>query len=141
MVLDNDGVAFKTTKEKVKSLDLKAKVTRKQTTDDSDSQGGSDEDLDKEEEAKAFNLMASNLCKFFRKGNRFGRDNRFGNSTNRFGRGRRYSFGNKLGESPKQKGVTVEHDSGLAFDLIRIGQLCDDDWIVSFTKVDCTISK
>ncbi|GKF05752.1 hypothetical protein Tco_0036420, partial [Tanacetum coccineum] len=30
MVLDNDGVASKTTKEKVKSLALKAEVTRKQ---------------------------------------------------------------------------------------------------------------
>ncbi|GKD31305.1 UBN2 domain-containing protein [Tanacetum coccineum] len=30
MVLDNDGVASKTTKEKVKSLALKAKVTREQ---------------------------------------------------------------------------------------------------------------
>nr|GFA90185.1 UBN2 domain-containing protein [Tanacetum cinerariifolium] len=36
MVLDNDGVGSKTTKEKVKSLALKAKVTRKQTSDDSD---------------------------------------------------------------------------------------------------------
>ncbi|GKC13078.1 hypothetical protein Tco_1009860 [Tanacetum coccineum] len=45
MVLDNDGVASKTTKEKVKSLALKAEVTRKQTNDDSDSQGGSEEDV------------------------------------------------------------------------------------------------
>ncbi|GJU92221.1 hypothetical protein Tco_1304644 [Tanacetum coccineum] len=43
MVLDNDGAGSKTTKEKVKSLALKAKVTREQTSDDSDSQGGSDE--------------------------------------------------------------------------------------------------
>ncbi|GJW30705.1 hypothetical protein Tco_0047580 [Tanacetum coccineum] len=61
MVLDNDGVAFKTTKEKVKLLALKTKVTREQTSDDSDSQGGSDEDIDKEEEAKEFNLMARNF--------------------------------------------------------------------------------
>nr|GEV46441.1 zf-CCHC domain-containing protein/DUF4219 domain-containing protein/UBN2 domain-containing protein [Tanacetum cinerariifolium] len=40
MVLDNDGVGSKTTKEKVKSLALKAKVTREQTSDDSDSQRG-----------------------------------------------------------------------------------------------------
>ncbi|GKD50087.1 retrovirus-related pol polyprotein from transposon 17.6 [Tanacetum coccineum] len=33
----------------------------KQTSDDSDSQGGSDEDVD-EEEAKEFNLMARNFC-------------------------------------------------------------------------------
>ncbi|GJS12969.1 zf-CCHC domain-containing protein [Tanacetum coccineum] len=72
MVLDND------------------KVTRKQTSDNSDSQGGSDEDVDEEEEAKAFNLMARNFQKFFCKGNQFGRDNR---------------FGNKGGESSKQKGA------------------------------------
>ncbi|GKG61803.1 hypothetical protein Tco_0623520, partial [Tanacetum coccineum] len=59
-----------TTKEKVTSLALKAKVTREQTSDDSDGQDGSDEDID-EEEAEAFNLLARN----FRKGNRFGRRN------------------------------------------------------------------
>ncbi|GJY12555.1 hypothetical protein Tco_0381864 [Tanacetum coccineum] len=52
MVLDNDGVAFKTTKDKVKSLALKAKVNREQTIGDSDSQGESDEDVDEEEELK-----------------------------------------------------------------------------------------
>ncbi|GKD21705.1 hypothetical protein Tco_1223408 [Tanacetum coccineum] len=51
MVLDNDGVASKTTKEKVNSLALKAKVTREQTSDDSDSLGGSDEDVGSEEAA------------------------------------------------------------------------------------------
>ncbi|GJX87252.1 protein CHUP1, chloroplastic [Tanacetum coccineum] len=66
MVLDNDGIASKTIKEKVKSLALKAKVTREQTSDNSDSQRGSDEEVD-EEEAKAFNLMAKNFPKFFRK--------------------------------------------------------------------------
>ncbi|GJZ78353.1 hypothetical protein Tco_0643025 [Tanacetum coccineum] len=60
MVLDNDGVTSKITKEKVKSLALKAKVTREQTSDNSDSQGGSNEDVD-EEEAEAFNLMAKNF--------------------------------------------------------------------------------
>nr|GEX09014.1 zf-CCHC domain-containing protein/UBN2 domain-containing protein [Tanacetum cinerariifolium] len=40
MILENDGVSSKTTKEKVKSLALKAKVTREQTSDDSDSQEG-----------------------------------------------------------------------------------------------------
>nr|GFB85686.1 zf-CCHC domain-containing protein/UBN2 domain-containing protein [Tanacetum cinerariifolium] len=44
MVLDNDGMDFKTTKEKFKTLDLKAKVTRKQTSDDSDSQEVKDEE-------------------------------------------------------------------------------------------------
>ncbi|GKB90861.1 hypothetical protein Tco_0963133, partial [Tanacetum coccineum] len=42
MVLDNDGLASKTTKENVKSLALKAKVTREQTSEDtwSDSEDG-----------------------------------------------------------------------------------------------------
>nr|GEZ65592.1 zf-CCHC domain-containing protein/DUF4219 domain-containing protein/UBN2 domain-containing protein [Tanacetum cinerariifolium] len=48
MVLDNDGVVSKTTKEKVKPLALKSKVTRDQTSDDSDSQGESDKDVDEE---------------------------------------------------------------------------------------------
>ncbi|GJT11706.1 hypothetical protein Tco_0858748 [Tanacetum coccineum] len=60
MVLDNDGVASKTTKEKVKSLAHKAKVTREQTSYDSDSQVESDEDIN-EEEAEAFNLLARNF--------------------------------------------------------------------------------
>ncbi|GJU08452.1 ribonuclease H-like domain-containing protein [Tanacetum coccineum] len=85
----------KTTKEKIKSLALKAKVTREQTSDDSDSQGGSDEDIN-EEEAEAFNLLARNFCKFFRMGNRFRRDNRFDKR-------RGNNFGNKGGESSKQK--------------------------------------
>ncbi|GKA31286.1 hypothetical protein Tco_0717591, partial [Tanacetum coccineum] len=66
-----------TTNEKVKSLALKAKVTRKQTSDDSDSQGGSDEDVD--EEAEAFNMMAMNFRKFFHMGNWFKRGNQFSN--------------------------------------------------------------
>ncbi|GJV14839.1 hypothetical protein Tco_1360162, partial [Tanacetum coccineum] len=78
MVLDNDGVASKTTKEKVKSLTLKAKVTRDQTSIDNDSQGESDEDID-EEEAEAFNLLARN----FRKDDRFRCGNRFRNRANR----------------------------------------------------------
>ncbi|GKD77580.1 hypothetical protein Tco_1340201 [Tanacetum coccineum] len=52
MILDNDGVASKTTKEKVKSFALKAKITREQTSDDSDSQGDSDKDVDEEEELR-----------------------------------------------------------------------------------------
>ncbi|GKB72451.1 hypothetical protein Tco_0933863 [Tanacetum coccineum] len=70
-------------KKKVKSLALKAKVTREQTSDDSDSQGGSDEDTNEEEKAKAFNLLARNFQKFFRKGNQFRGGNRFGNGANR----------------------------------------------------------
>nr|GEX24441.1 hypothetical protein [Tanacetum cinerariifolium] len=74
----------------------------KKASDDSDSQGVSDEDID-EEEAKAFNLLARNFCKFFRKGNRFEQRNRFGNGGNQFSKGRGNSFGNKGGESLKQK--------------------------------------
>ncbi|GJS30144.1 ribonuclease H-like domain-containing protein [Tanacetum coccineum] len=102
--LDNDGVASKTTKEKVKSLALKAKVTREQTSDNSDSQGVSDEEVD-EEEAEAFNLLARNFRKFFHKGNRFGRGNQSRNGGNRFGKGRGNNFGNKGGESSKPKGA------------------------------------
>ncbi|GKB24696.1 UBN2 domain-containing protein, partial [Tanacetum coccineum] len=89
---------------KVKSLALKAKVTREKTSDDSDSQGESDEDVD-EEEAKAFNVFARNLRKFFRKGNQFGRGNQFGNGANKFRKGRGNRFGNKGGESLKPKGA------------------------------------
>ncbi|GKE42248.1 zf-CCHC domain-containing protein, partial [Tanacetum coccineum] len=100
MFLDNDGVATKTTKDKVKSLALKAKVTRDQTSNDSDSQDGSDEDID-EEEAEAFNLLARNFCK----GNQFRRGNRFGNQANMFGKGHGNGFENKDGESSTQKGA------------------------------------
>ncbi|GJX74494.1 retrovirus-related pol polyprotein from transposon TNT 1-94 [Tanacetum coccineum] len=37
--------------------------------------------------------------------------------------------------------ANVEHVSGLDFNLISVGQLCDDDCVVSYTKVDRTISK
>ncbi|GKC95926.1 retrovirus-related pol polyprotein from transposon TNT 1-94 [Tanacetum coccineum] len=107
--MEIQGVVSKTnTKEKVKSLALKAKVTREQTSDDSDIQGGSDEDLD-EEESKAFNLMARNFRKFFRKGNRFRHNNRVGNGANRFGKGIGNRFRNKGGESSRQKGVCYNY--------------------------------
>ncbi|GJV05599.1 zf-CCHC domain-containing protein [Tanacetum coccineum] len=93
MVLDNDGVASKTTKEKVKSLALKAKVLMEQTSDDNDSQGESDEDVD-EEEAETFNFLAKN----FRKGNRLRRGNQFGKI-------RGNSFRNKGDGSLKPKGA------------------------------------
>ncbi|GKA21142.1 retrotransposon protein [Tanacetum coccineum] len=188
------------------NIALKAKVTREQTSDCSDSQRGSDED-----------------------GNRFERNNRFGNGANRIedhfasecrklkenkvfvggawsdseegnepkndttclmaidsqevclkcdilpdnwimdsgltkhvtGNGRLFTlykaydgghvtFGSNLkgkvvdGGNISHDSITitnVEHVSGLAFNLISVGQLCDDDCVVSFTKVDCTISK
>ncbi|GJV67889.1 hypothetical protein Tco_1483398 [Tanacetum coccineum] len=37
--------------------------------------------------------------------------------------------------------TNVDHVSGLAFNLIRVGQICNDDCVVIFSKVDCTISK
>ncbi|GKC76911.1 hypothetical protein Tco_1127685 [Tanacetum coccineum] len=94
MISENNGVASKITKEKVKSLVLKAKIIMEQASDDSDSQGGSNEDID-EEEAEAFYLMERNFQNFFQKGNQFGRGNRFGNGANRSGRGRGNSFRNK----------------------------------------------
>nr|GEX28925.1 zf-CCHC domain-containing protein/DUF4219 domain-containing protein/UBN2 domain-containing protein [Tanacetum cinerariifolium] len=100
MILENDGVVSKlTTKEKVKSLALKDKVTRKQTSDDSDSQGESDE-----EKAEAFNLLAKNFRKFFRKGNWFGQGNQFGYGRNLFSKGRANSVGNIVGKSSKPRG-------------------------------------
>ncbi|GJZ28002.1 hypothetical protein Tco_0572649 [Tanacetum coccineum] len=101
----------KTTKEKVKSLASKAKVTREQTSDDSNSQGGSDEEVD-EEETEAFNLMARNFRKFFRKDNRFGRKNRFGYRANMFGRGYGNNFRNKGGESSRQRGAWSDSKDG-----------------------------
>ncbi|GJV74840.1 hypothetical protein Tco_1506424 [Tanacetum coccineum] len=85
MVLRNDGVISMSTTEKVKSLALKAKVNRGQTSNDSVCQDGSDEDEDEEEE---FNLIVRNLWKLFKKGNRFRRENLFGNGGDRFDRGR-----------------------------------------------------
>ncbi|GJW96768.1 hypothetical protein Tco_0178576 [Tanacetum coccineum] len=57
LISSEENIDTKTTKEKVKSLALKDKVMREQNSDDNDSQGESDEDVD-EEEAKSFNLMA-----------------------------------------------------------------------------------
>nr|GEV25449.1 zinc finger, CCHC-type [Tanacetum cinerariifolium] len=116
IILENDGVVSKTTtKDKVKSLALKAKVTMEQTSDDSDSQGGSNEDVDEEEEVEAFNLMARS----FRKGNWFERGNQFGNGGNRFGKGRGNSFGNKGGESLNDSKDGNKHQNDATF-LMKI---------------------
>nr|GEU56453.1 hypothetical protein [Tanacetum cinerariifolium] len=71
MVLDNDGVASKIRKEKFKSLALKAKVTRKQTSDNSICQCESDEDeeikwlktMEKFYKRESRNHLASNCPK------------------------------------------------------------------------------
>ncbi|GJY78335.1 putative reverse transcriptase domain-containing protein [Tanacetum coccineum] len=65
---------------------LKANVTRGQTSNDNVCQDGSDKDKDEEEE---FNSIVKNLWKLFKKGNRFKRENFFGNSGDRFDRGHR----------------------------------------------------
>nr|GEX24954.1 DUF4219 domain-containing protein/UBN2 domain-containing protein [Tanacetum cinerariifolium] len=80
MVLRNDGVISKSTKEKVKSLALKAKVTMGQTSNDSVCQDGSNEDDEEEEE---FNSIMKNLWTLFKKSNMFERENGFGNGGDR----------------------------------------------------------
>nr|GEV47389.1 integrase, catalytic region, zinc finger, CCHC-type, peptidase aspartic, catalytic [Tanacetum cinerariifolium] len=93
------------------------------TSDDSDSQGESDEDVDEqeevvdeEEEAEAFNLLARNFCKFFRKGNRFGHGNQFGNSGNRFGKGRGYSQTSKAYIVLNKETMRIEESLNVTFD-------------------------
>ncbi|GKD15032.1 protein CHUP1, chloroplastic [Tanacetum coccineum] len=97
----NNGVASKTTKEDVKSLALNVIVTREQTSDDSYSQEESDEEVD-EDKSEAFNLMARNFRKFFRKENRFMHGYRFVSEANRFGKGCENCLGNKGGGRQKQ---------------------------------------
>ncbi|GJQ96866.1 retrovirus-related pol polyprotein from transposon TNT 1-94 [Tanacetum coccineum] len=76
-VIQNDDFYFDVEDSETKMM----KEKPEQTSDDSDSQGGSDEDV-YEEEAKALNLMAMNFRKFFRKDNLFGRGNQFQNGAN-----------------------------------------------------------
>ncbi|GKA61176.1 retrovirus-related pol polyprotein from transposon TNT 1-94 [Tanacetum coccineum] len=198
MVFENDDVAYKTTKEKVKSLALKAKVTREQTSDDSDNQGGSDEDED-EDEVEEFNLIVSKFC-FGNKGGESSRqkrgcynceegghfigeflkpkenkafvclkcdllpddwildsgftkhmtgNRRFFTSYKAYDgehvvfrsnlKGKVIGGGNTLHDSITI--INVEHVSGLAFNLISVGKLCDDHCVVKFMIVDCAISK
>ncbi|GKC35026.1 hypothetical protein Tco_1047410 [Tanacetum coccineum] len=61
MVLDNDGVGYKTTKEKSKPIALKANITRDQTSNNSTCQDESNKD-------EEINLMAKNFRKLSRKG-------------------------------------------------------------------------
>ncbi|GJX44206.1 hypothetical protein Tco_0260882 [Tanacetum coccineum] len=82
MILTSDGVASKPIKEKVMPIAFIANVTRGQTSNDSVCQDGSDED--KQEE---FNSIVKNLWKLFKNGNRFERENHFGNGGDRFNRG------------------------------------------------------
>ncbi|GJW88190.1 hypothetical protein Tco_0163530 [Tanacetum coccineum] len=68
----NDMLASKDKKENVKSLALKAKVTSDPTSDDDESQGGSDKDNECELNDEECNLMAKNLRRFFRRGGNLG---------------------------------------------------------------------
>nr|GEX14609.1 hypothetical protein [Tanacetum cinerariifolium] len=58
MVLEHDGVVSKTTKEKFKSLALKANVTSEQNSDNNDSQDGSDEDKDEDKNKEKVHLLS-----------------------------------------------------------------------------------
>nr|GEV99870.1 integrase, catalytic region, zinc finger, CCHC-type, peptidase aspartic, catalytic [Tanacetum cinerariifolium] len=115
---------------------LKDKVTREQTSNDSDSQDGSDEDIDKEE-AEAFNMLAKNFRKFFHDdwivdsgctkhmiGNR-----RLFTSYKAYD-GRYVVFRSNLKSKVVGRGnithdcitiTNIEHVSGLAFNLISVG--------------------
>nr|GEV44229.1 UBN2 domain-containing protein [Tanacetum cinerariifolium] len=141
MILENNGVASKTTKEKVKSLALKAKVTREQTSEDSDTQRGSDKDekaavivsgtkavkaQDKGEDAT---IMAKKVTSLDDTTYLIQVD-----SQEAYDDGH-VVFGSKLkgkvigGGNISHDSITitnVEHVSGLAFNLINVGQLCDD---------------
>nr|GEU94992.1 retrotransposon protein [Tanacetum cinerariifolium] len=133
-------VTTKTTKDKVKSLALKAKVTRDQT---SDSQDGSDEDI-YEEEAEAFNLLARN---FWAWSDSNDGDEHKNDATCLMAIDSKES--NLKGKVVGRGNIShdfititnVEHVSDLAFNLIKIGQLCDDNSVVNFTKVDCDFIK
>ncbi|GKD18494.1 hypothetical protein Tco_1207652 [Tanacetum coccineum] len=61
MVLDNDGVGYKTTKEKSKPIALKGNITRDQTSNNSTCQDESNKD-------EEINLMVKNFGKLSRKG-------------------------------------------------------------------------
>nr|GEV55199.1 zf-CCHC domain-containing protein/DUF4219 domain-containing protein/UBN2 domain-containing protein [Tanacetum cinerariifolium] len=103
--IDSDFIRFNAIVTCPKSLDPDhSSKNHGKTSDDNDSQGEIDKDVD-EEGGEAFNLMAKN----FRKGNRFKQGNRFGNGANRLRRGRINSFGNKGGESSRQKGVCYNY--------------------------------
>ncbi|GKE89953.1 hypothetical protein Tco_1567428 [Tanacetum coccineum] len=77
---------------------FKAKVNTEKLSDDSDSQGGGNEDEDEE-----LNLITRNFQEFFRKGHRFVYGNQFGNGSNRFGRGHGNGFRNKGAGSSRRK--------------------------------------
>ncbi|GKB17068.1 hypothetical protein Tco_0850991 [Tanacetum coccineum] len=83
--IESGFIRFNAIVTSLKSLDLdySSKNHSATSSGDSDSQGDSDEDVYEEEEAEVFSLMARNFRKFFRNGNWFGRNNRFGNGTNR----------------------------------------------------------
>ncbi|GJS33109.1 hypothetical protein Tco_0531491 [Tanacetum coccineum] len=173
MILENDGVTFNITKEKVKSLALKAKVTRQQTSDDSDSQEGCDEDAAKAQDKSEVvttarkevtslvsvqsprrkRLLSEELEVILKTIVDSGCTKHMNGYRRLFTSYKEYDSGHVVfGSNLKGKVISggnisldsitiinLEHVSGLAFNLISVGHLCDDDCIVSFTKVDCTI--
>ncbi|GJZ41435.1 zf-CCHC domain-containing protein [Tanacetum coccineum] len=157
-----------------KSLDKDYSNKNHVQNDDSDSQGGSNKDLDDDkDEAEAFNLIARDFQDYFigecpkpKENKAFFRgawsDSEDGNEPQNDATcliavesqeacdGGHVVFGSNVKGKVIDRGnvshdsitiINVEHVSGLGFYLISVGQLCDGDCIVSFTKVDCTISK
>nr|GEY10834.1 hypothetical protein [Tanacetum cinerariifolium] len=138
MTLYNALPSSKTSKEKVKSFALKAKVIKEQTSDDSNSQGRSDEDVD-EDEAKSFNMMARNF--HMEEGHFIGefpkpKENK--DLSEELGAIAKTTINRKRTQHVSWKSTLKRC---LAFNLISVEQLCDDDCVVKFTRVDCTISK
>ncbi|GJS68965.1 retrovirus-related pol polyprotein from transposon TNT 1-94 [Tanacetum coccineum] len=181
MILENDGVTSKTTNKKVKSLALKAKVAREQTSDDSDKchfisecpkpkenkafvrRAWSDSEDGVEPQNDATYLMVIDSQEVCLKSDLLLDDwivdsgctkNMTGNiilfPLYKACDGGNIVFGSNLkvkvigGGNISHESITitnVEHVSDLDFNLISVGQLRDEDCVVSFTKVDCTISK
>nr|GEV62517.1 hypothetical protein [Tanacetum cinerariifolium] len=149
IILASDGVSSKPIKEKVMPITLRANVTRGQTSNDSVCQDGSDEDEHKEEE---FNSIVKNLWKLFKKGNRFKRENRFGNGGD--------SYDNKnhfiddcptvkmkrvlvhRAESHSKDGDQMEKDATclMAIDSQKLDTAYEETWLCRIGKRECAFS-
>ncbi|GJR35623.1 hypothetical protein Tco_1211307 [Tanacetum coccineum] len=97
-------------------------------------ENGSDKDEDEEEE---FNSIVKNLWKLFKKGNRFKRENRFGNGGDRFDRGhsnRRKGVGSSRGKRIVMVAVarttSIYDMSEAKIKKALIGVACDDEKMV-----------